>query len=208
MTPEPVPYHVRVTGCWAPGSKLGPTEHALVILAEGIDELLHRRRPEEKTATPEILAVWEAYVRVFNRPRAQLTLKRRRVIASRLKDGFTLERMTRAFEGCKASDFHMRRGRYANRDGQLFCDLELILRDGGMVERFESMPLQQETDPVLVALRYAESVPHMQVHRAVATALAQESDPGGIHKEKAYRLLMEAGHNVAEAIRLRQREVA
>ena len=200
MTAEPTPYHVRV-------ERAETTVEALGIIAEGIDELLFRRKPDERTLPSDaILEVWGDYQQVFDRPRATLTLKRRRAISGRLKDGFTRERMRRAFEGCEASDFHMKRGRYANRDGGLFCDLELILRDGATVERFEEMPTQQEADPVLMAFRFAESAPHMQVHQAVATALSQGSDPGGILKDKAYALLKEANNNVAKAVELRQGE--
>lgn len=65
--------------------------------------------------------------------------KRKRVIRRRLKDGHTPEEIFRAIAGCASSDWHMKRGRHASRDGVRHDELTFILRDTETVERFAGM---------------------------------------------------------------------
>ena len=74
--------------------------------------------------------------------RTRLTPERRRLIQARLRDGYSVEELKAAIDGCYASDFHMARGRYAG--GDKFNDLTLILRNGSKTEDFRD---RKNTDP-------------------------------------------------------------
>lgn len=67
----------------------------------------------------------------------KLTPERRRAIQARLKEGYTVDRIMRAIDGCANSDFHMARGEHQH--GRRFNDLTLICRSGSKIEEFEAM---------------------------------------------------------------------
>lgn len=78
--------------------------------------------------------------RVFNHwrqrldhPKAKLEGKRKRLIASRLKD-FSVDELFKAINGCAQSDWHM--GRDPKTAGKRYDGIELILRDAAHIERF------------------------------------------------------------------------
>ena len=79
---------------------------------------------------------------VMGKPRAKLDPKRRRLIATRMRehDEATL---IAAIEGCARSDWHM--GRDAKSEGRANNGLELILRDAAHIERFAEMPSRATT---------------------------------------------------------------
>jgi hypothetical protein len=70
--------------------------------------------------------------------------KRQRAIRARLKEGWTPEQLRRAIAGCAGSDWHMKRGRWANREGGPKTDLTLILADAEHVEDFAGRPAAPE----------------------------------------------------------------
>lgn len=61
--------------------------------------------------------------------------KRQRAIKARLREDFAPRDLCLAIVGCTRSDWHMKRGRYANRDGEVKTELTLILRDAPQVEK-------------------------------------------------------------------------
>jgi hypothetical protein len=61
--------------------------------------------------------------------------KRQRAIKARLREDFTTRELCLAIVGCTRSDWHMKRGRHANRDGEVKTELTLILRDAPQVEK-------------------------------------------------------------------------
>lgn len=64
---------------------------------------------------------------------AKFTADRKRAVKARLKEGYTIEHIKQAIDGCSRSDFHM------GRDGKnttKFDDLELICRSGSQLEKF------------------------------------------------------------------------
>jgi hypothetical protein len=65
--------------------------------------------------------------------------KRQRVIRDRLREGITVEEIRAAIRGCANSDYHMKRGKHAHREGPLYDDLTLILRDPEHVEQFVAL---------------------------------------------------------------------
>jgi hypothetical protein len=60
--------------------------------------------------------------------------KRRTLVEARLRDGYSVQDLCKAIDGCRLSPFHMGRG--DNKSGQKHNDLELICRDVGHVEKF------------------------------------------------------------------------
>lgn len=66
--------------------------------------------------------------------------KRQRAIRARLKEGWTPEQLRRAIAGCAGSDWHMKRGRWTNREGGPRTELTLILADTEHVEDFIARP--------------------------------------------------------------------
>lgn len=77
----------------------------------------------------EIFSYWQTSL---NHSQAKLDAKRQRIIQARLKDNFTAADLKLAIDGCRLSPFHQGQ----NKDGKIFDDLELILRDVKHVEDF------------------------------------------------------------------------
>ncbi|WP_201096205.1 hypothetical protein [Thiocystis minor] len=76
-----------------------------------------------------VFAHWQ---QAMNKPRAKLDTKRRAAIAARLKDGYSVEDLLTAIDGCKGSAWHQGQ----NDRHRPFNDLSLICRDGAHVEQF------------------------------------------------------------------------
>jgi hypothetical protein len=68
----------------------------------------------------------------MSKPRCKLDAKRKRAIAARLKDGYSVDDIKQAIDGCRQSDWHMGR----NDRQQPFNDIELICRDAAKVDGF------------------------------------------------------------------------
>ena len=81
------------------------------------------RRPS--VSEEKIRKVWEAYLR--HHSRARLDTRRRRLIATRLREGFPAAMLVAAIEGNHRSEYHKEHG---------YHDLGLILRNADLIERF------------------------------------------------------------------------
>ena len=81
---------------------------------------------------PSVQAVFEAWRETLNHPEAKLTPKRRKHVEARLRDGYTVEQLVAAINGCRASPYHQGE----NETGTVYDDLELICRSGEKVEAF------------------------------------------------------------------------
>lgn len=79
--------------------------------------------------TAEVFAYWQ---RAMAHPQAKLDAKRERNIKARLKDGYTVEQLCKAVDGCKLSPHHMGQ----NDTRTVYDDIELICRDGPRVDKF------------------------------------------------------------------------
>lgn len=108
--------------------------------------------------TQETREVFEHWVAVMGMDpqRTKLTTQRASKVNARLKEGYTVDRLKAAIEGCRRSDWHMG----ANDDGRPQNDLEQICRSGGHVERHErhasgavGAPRKIAADPVPLARR-------------------------------------------------------
>jgi hypothetical protein len=67
--------------------------------------------------------------------KARLDEKRRRKIRMRLNDGYTVQQLRDAIDGCATSKFHM--GQNDRRTA--YNDIELICRDASHVDKFTAM---------------------------------------------------------------------
>lgn len=79
--------------------------------------------------------VFEHWTRVHEHPQAKLGdagSKRYRAIAGRLRDGYTVDQLKQAVEGCKNSPHHMGK----NESNTVYDDIELICRSGAHVDKF------------------------------------------------------------------------
>lgn len=121
---------------------------SLVVIAEGLDTLLKRRRPgatqkeERHLESADVLRIFRYWMTATEHPQAILTEGRRTLVKQRLKEGYAVDRIIRAIDGCTASDFHMARGQYQGQ--RKYDDLNLICRSGAKLEEFESIPLGPE----------------------------------------------------------------
>lgn len=90
-----------------------------------------RREDAEDVAT-----IFDYWVEKMKKTKAtKLTPNRRRVIRSRLREGYKVEQILRAIDGCASSSFHMGK----NDNHREYNDLTLICRNGEKVEQFEEM---------------------------------------------------------------------
>lgn len=87
----------------------------------------------------DVLRAFNHWMAKTEHPAAILTEGRRALIKARLKEGYAVDRIIRAIDGCAASDFHMARGQFQGR--RRYDDLNLICRTGAKLEEFEALPL-------------------------------------------------------------------
>lgn len=88
--------------------------------------------PAKEKKPSEIEQVFDYWRKSLNHPTAKLTPTRRRRITDRLKDGYTVEDIQHAIDGCGMSPHNMG----VNDTGTVYDDLELICRSGEKLERF------------------------------------------------------------------------
>jgi hypothetical protein len=88
-----------------------------------------KERPKK---TPPVAVVFSHWQKVLNHPNAKLTEERRRAINARLGEGYTVDDLMTAIDGCARSAFHLGE----NDTGQRYDDLTLICRNGSKLESF------------------------------------------------------------------------
>lgn len=86
-------------------------------------------KASHKTQIDEIFAYWQ---KVMDHPTAKLISSRSRAIAARLNEGYTVDEIKLAIDGCRSSSFHMG----DNLHRTVYDDLTLICRDGAKLEQF------------------------------------------------------------------------
>jgi hypothetical protein len=92
--------------------------------------------PTDDRTTDSVLVVFDHWRKVMGKEgNTVLTDKRRKAVASRLKDGYSVADLLRAVDGCKLSKFHQGE----NDRKTPFNDLELICRNGENVEKFRDL---------------------------------------------------------------------
>ena len=81
------------------------------------------------SASTQVFQYWQS---VMNHPRAKLDRKRKGKIKQALKLGYDVPELKQAIDGCAKTPFNMGK----NDNGQLYNDIELILRDATHIDRF------------------------------------------------------------------------
>ena len=77
--------------------------------------------------------VFEYWVKAMKKTAStKLTVNRKKKIAARLKEGYSVDDILKAIDGCARSPHHMG----ANDTGSIYDDLELICRSGEKLEQF------------------------------------------------------------------------
>ena len=91
--------------------------------------------PGERDGSGDVRTVFEFWKQAMGHPRAKLDSKRQTKIKARLKDGYTVEDLCKAVDGCRRSPHHMGE----NDQGAVYDDIELICRDATKVDRFMAL---------------------------------------------------------------------
>lgn len=93
--------------------------------------------PERDGIVPPVKAspasmVFEHWKQSTGHAKAKLDSKRLRAITARLKDGYSVEDLCKAVDGCMVSPHHQGQ----NESNTVYDDIELICRDGPRVDKF------------------------------------------------------------------------
>jgi DNA-binding transcriptional MocR family regulator len=96
---------------------------------------------KEPDEVRHIFLYWVA-ANALDRARTKLTDGRRKKIKARLDDDYPVDDCMLAVYGNASSDYHQRRGEFADRDGPPYNSIELIFRNGEKLEEFREMGRQ------------------------------------------------------------------
>lgn len=122
-------------------------EQAHVEIAPQLDPLPSKSRTNHFGLKPEtFLLVMEVFVHwklVTGRSRSVLDKKRADKIAARLKEGYTVEELKSAIEGCKQSPYH-NGSDPRNESGTIYDAIDLIFRSAEKTEFFMRIKTTQE----------------------------------------------------------------
>lgn len=99
------------------------------------EQTIEQTNIKPMSASADVSAVFGHWKLVMESPRSILDDKRKTVISKRLKDGYTVDDLMLAIDGCRNSEFHMGK----NDKGAKYNGVELIFRDAGKVEHFINM---------------------------------------------------------------------
>lgn len=86
--------------------------------------------PEKKS--DDVGLIFGYWQTALNHPSSKLTNDRRGKLKARIKEGYSLEQICSAIDGCKNSPYHMG----DNDQGKVYDDIELICRTGSQLEKF------------------------------------------------------------------------
>lgn len=125
----------RVTELVVKGDKSGfayKEEPSLTIMEPSENHhVLVAVAPVGSSPVLEVFTYWQTRL---NHPRSDLTGKRKSAISARLNQGFTVDEIKQAIDGCASSPYHMGQ----NDQGTVYDDLTLICRDDGKLQMFIS----------------------------------------------------------------------
>ena len=97
---------------------------------------------ETAPASLPVRHVFDYWRNATEHHQAKLGDKRRKAIASRLKEGYSTDELKRAIDGCLVSPWHQ--GQNGNK--RKYDDIELICRDASKVDQFISLAGQQNEE--------------------------------------------------------------
>jgi hypothetical protein len=112
-----------------------------------IEEEGTKKTTEETPCSPPsgdsdvVRHIFDSWLRLTERSSStKFTEKRQRKIRFWLKEDWPPEKLLRAIAGCAGSDWHMKRGRWANREGSRRTELTMILDSVESIEDFIDRP--------------------------------------------------------------------
>jgi len=85
---------------------------------------------KQKTHHQEIEEIFKYWQIILHHPQAKLTNDRKIKIGARFKEGYSVEQLKKAIDGCKASSYHMGE----NDKGKVFDSIGLIFRNADKME--------------------------------------------------------------------------
>lgn len=90
--------------------------------------------PKKNITLPkgQVQEVFNYWALTLKHPKSKLTPDKRKKIASRLKERYTVEELKKTIDGCKASEYHQGK----NDDRKVYDTIDLLFRNGGKVEFF------------------------------------------------------------------------
>lgn len=112
----------------------------------------------DKMSSIKVQEVFEYWQVRMGTPRARLDQKRRQKIRQRLLDGYTVQDLTDAIEGCASSPFNMGQ----NDRSTVYNDIELICRDAAHVDRFIAVHTKATVEKKRAAIRERERLEYEQ----------------------------------------------
>lgn len=112
---------------------------------------LRKEQKRARTAFEDVIDVFEYWRIVCSHEKARLDTKREQVIRERLADGYSVEDLRLAIEGCALSPFHQGQ----NDRRTVYDSVSLILRDADHVDRF--MDIGQRARDRVAAMQQAAS---------------------------------------------------
>lgn len=80
----------------------------------------------------EITEVFSYWQQIMDKPRSRIDSKREKAIRGRLRDGYSVQDIQDAIQGCAWSSFH----RGENDRQKRYQDIELICRDASHIDQF------------------------------------------------------------------------
>lgn len=114
------------------GRKLAASNGQVTCAEPSIEPSTSQSSPDGEGKVDEARAVFEHWQSAFDKPRASLTDGRRKKIKARLEEGYGVDRIQRAIDGCAGSEWHRANDHIG---------LTLICQSGEKLERFEAMPV-------------------------------------------------------------------
>jgi uncharacterized phage protein (TIGR02220 family) len=106
--------------------------------SEETSVVIHQKETREGSPSSHAAAVFDYWQERTGHHQAILTDKRLKAIKGRLKQGYSVERLKAAVDGCLKSEFHQGK----NDNATVYDDIELICRSGEKVEQFERINTQ------------------------------------------------------------------
>jgi len=89
-----------------------------------------------------ILEVFQYWQAKMNHPRAKLDKKRKSIIQAAIKQGYTLEELKQAIDGCHKTPYNMGN----NPQKKKYDDIGLVLRDASHIERFMGNAMENSSE--------------------------------------------------------------
>jgi len=132
------------SGSDLPANSDRPTREIAGDLPANSDGALHREPTTEPKGTKNnsdpVSAIYDFWKQQTGRNGStRLTPNRRTVVRARLDEGREIAFVKQAIVNVAASDWHMKRGKFAKRDGLPQSDLTLICRNGETLEKYAAM---------------------------------------------------------------------